>query len=125
MRTRATPFAFGILVVLVLCAIFAGAISRYDPVKDQSYSEANEGPSAAHWFGTDYLGRDTFSRVVYGSRVSLTVGTVSVGIGMVAGVMVGMVAGYFGGKLDNVLMRITDAIWTFPSLMLALAITSV
>jgi len=125
MRTRVTPLAFGILIVLIFCAIFAGAITRYDPVRDQSYSEANEGPSAAHWFGTDYLGRDTFSRVVYGSRVSLTVGTVSVGIGMLAGVTIGLLAGYFGGKLDNVLMRITDAIWTFPSLMLALAITSV
>jgi peptide/nickel transport system permease protein len=125
MRTRVTPLAFGILVVLIFCAIFAGAITRYDPVRDQSYSEANEGPSAAHWFGTDYLGRDTFSRIVYGSRVSLTVGTVSVGIGMLAGVTIGLLAGYFGGKVDNVLMRITDAIWTFPSLMLALAITSV
>ena len=125
MRTRVTPLAFGILVVMILCAIFAGAITRYDPIRDQSYSEANEGPSAAHWFGTDYLGRDTFSRIVYGSRVSLTVGTVSVGIGMAAGVMIGLMGGYFGGKLDNVLMRITDAIWTFPSLMLALAITSV
>jgi peptide/nickel transport system permease protein len=125
MRTRVTPLAFGILVLMIFCAIFAGAITRYDPIRDQSYSEANEGPSAAHWFGTDYLGRDTFSRIVYGSRVSLTVGTVSVGIGMAAGVMIGLMGGYFGGKLDNVLMRITDAIWTFPSLMLALAITSV
>jgi peptide/nickel transport system permease protein len=63
--------------------------------------------------------------VVYGSRVSLTVGTVSVGIGLIVGVLTGLVAGFYGGKVDALLMRITDAIWTFPSLMLALAITSV
>ena len=124
-RTPTALIAFGILVVLILCAVAAPAIARFDPVKDQSYSDANQGPSATHWFGTDYLGRDTFARVIYGSRVSLTVGTVSVGIGLIVGVLTGMVAGFYGGKVDALVMRITDAIWTFPSLMLALAITSV
>jgi ABC-type dipeptide/oligopeptide/nickel transport system permease subunit len=124
-RTPTALIAFGILAVLILCAVAAPAITRFDPVRDQSYSDANQGPSSTHWFGTDYLGRDTFARVVYGSRVSLTVGTVSVGIGLIVGVLTGLVAGFYGGKVDALLMRITDAIWTFPSLMLALAITSV
>jgi peptide/nickel transport system permease protein len=121
---RLAPLAVALLAVLAGCAIFADAIAGYDPITYQSYVDANQGPSAAHWFGTDYLGRDTMSRVIYGARVSLTVGTVSVGIGLTVGVLTGLLAGFFGGKADAVLMRITDAIWTFPSLMLALAITS-
>jgi peptide/nickel transport system permease protein len=118
------PLAMILLVGLATCAIFADAIAGYDPITYQSYIDANQGPSAAHWFGTDYLGRDTFSRVIYGARVSLTVGIVSVGIGLTVGVLTGMIAGFLGGKVDAGLMRVSDAIWTFPALMLALAITS-
>ncbi len=121
---RLAPLAVVLLTVLAGCAIFADAIAGYDPITYQSYVDANQGPSAAHWFGTDYIGRDTMSRVIYGARVSLTVGSVSVGIGLTIGVLTGLLAGFFGGRVDAALMRITDAIWTFPSLMLALAITS-
>ncbi len=117
-------FSVAVIVVVILSAVFADFIVRYDPITYQSYTTANQGPSAAHWFGTDYLGRDIMSRVIYGSRVSLAVGLVSVSIGLSIGVTVGAVAGLFGGKMDAVLMRLIDAIWTFPSLMLALAITS-
>ncbi|MFN8636622.1 MAG: ABC transporter permease [Chloroflexota bacterium] len=124
MRVRLAPLALVILGTFVLMAIFANVIQRYDPIEDQSYSEANEGPSAAHWLGTDYLGRDMWSRLVHGSRISLTVGFISVGVGLVFGVAVGVTAGYMGGKTDAVLMRCTEAVWTFPALMLALAITA-
>jgi peptide/nickel transport system permease protein len=125
LRVRLAPLALTILGTFLLVAIFAGQIQRYDPITDQSYSEANEGPSAAHWLGTDYLGRDLWSRLVHGSRISLFVGLISVSVGLTFGVIVGVVAGFVGGKTDAVLMRITEAVWTFPALMLALAITSV
>ncbi|MCC6177920.1 MAG: ABC transporter permease [Chloroflexi bacterium] len=125
LRVRLAPLALGILGAFLLVAIFANAIQRYDPITDQSYSEANEGPSTAHWLGTDYLGRDMWSRLVHGSRISLFVGFISVGVGLIFGVTIGVTAGFMGGKTDSVLMRITEAIWTFPALMLALAITSV
>ena len=124
LRTRLTPVAVAVIGVLLLCALFAGAVAPYDPTF-QDYASTNRGPSVDHWFGTDYLGRDVLSRVIYGSRVSLVVGTVAVGIGLLVGVGTGVTAGFLGGKVDSVLMRATDAIWAFPALMLALAITSV
>jgi len=124
-RVRLAPLALVILGTFLLMSISANLIQRYDPITDQSYSEANEGPSAAHWLGTDYLGRDMWSRLVHGSRISLTVGLISVGVGLVFGVVIGVTAGFVGGKTDAVLMRLTEAVWTFPALMLALAITSV
>jgi ABC-type dipeptide/oligopeptide/nickel transport system permease subunit len=119
-----TPFAVTVLLAVVLCAVLADVVAPYDPITYQSYVDANQGPSAKHLFGTDYIGRDILSRVIHGSRVSLLVGMVAVGIGLTFGVAVGVVAGVSGGKVDSVLMRSTDAIWAFPALMLALAITS-
>jgi peptide/nickel transport system permease protein len=125
LRVRLAPLAVFILSAFLLVAIFANVIQRYDPITDQSYSEANEGPSMAHWLGTDYLGRDMWARLVHGSRISLFVGLISVSVGLIFGVIIGVTAGFMGGKLDAFLMRITESVWTFPSLMLALAITSV
>jgi ABC-type dipeptide/oligopeptide/nickel transport system permease subunit len=125
LRVRLAPLAVGILAAFILMAIFASLIQRYDPITAQSYSDANQGPSAAHWLGTDYLGRDMWSRLVHGSRISLSVGLISVGVGLGFGVLIGVTAGFVGGKTDAILMRITEAVWTFPALMLALAITSV
>jgi peptide/nickel transport system permease protein len=124
LRVRLAPLALIILGAFILAAIFANVVQRYDPVEDVSYSDANQGPSAEHWLGTDYLGRDMWSRLVHGSRISLTVGLISVGVGLFFGVIIGVTAGFFGGKIDSVLMRCTEAVWTFPSLMLALAITA-
>ena len=90
LRVRLAPLAVGILAAFILIAILANVIQRYDPISDQSYSEANEGPSAAHWLGTDYLGRDLWSRLVHGSRISLTVGLISVGVGLGFGVLIGV-----------------------------------
>lgn len=124
LRTRMALAALIAIGLLVFCAIFANAVAPYDPVTDQAYAVANTGPSAAHPLGADYLGRDILSRVIFGARVSLVVGFVAVGIGLLIGVGTGLVAGFFGGAAESVLMRCTDAIWAFPALILALAITS-
>lgn len=124
LRIRMVSGALIIVSGLVFCAIFASLLAPYDPTF-QDYSATNQGPSWDHWFGTDYIGRDVLSRVIFGSRVSLLVGSVAVGIGLVFGVTIGLAAGVAGGKIDAILMRATDAIWAFPALMLALAITSV
>lgn len=109
-----------IVVVLVLTAIFAPALTSESPI-GQDLGRRLMPPSAEHWFGTDELGRDIYSRIVYGARITLyIVGLVAIIVGP-AGVVVGTVAGYFGGWLDTVLMRITDIFLAFPRLILALA----
>lgn len=124
LKRRLTLPSLVIIGGLIVCAVLAKVISPYDPINGQDYASANQGPSLAHWFGTDYLGRDMLSRLIYGSRVSLLVGVVAVAIGLIFGVTGGIIAGYFGRAVDSVIMRVMDVIWAFPSLMLALAITS-
>lgn len=124
LHTRMALPALVVIGLLIFCAIFANIVAPYDPVTDQAYAFANKGPSATHLLGADYLGRDIFSRVIFGARVSLLVGFVAVGIGLLIGVGTGLVAGFLGGATESVLMRCTDAIWAFPALILALAITS-
>ncbi|MBV9168994.1 MAG: ABC transporter permease [Chloroflexi bacterium] len=112
-----------LVVLLVLVALFAPLFTRYDPtVGDVSNSLMP--PSSAHWLGTDDLGRDVLSRVIYGSRVSLSVAVISVGIGLCIGVSVGLIAGYAGGTVDLLLMRLIDALLAFPALLLAISITA-
>ncbi len=113
---------FGLLVILLLAvmAIFAPAIATHDPLA-QNLSRALQPPSAQNWFGTDEFGRDIYSRIVFGSRISLyIVALVSVIVAPI-GLLIGMTAGYFGGWTDRILMRITDIFLSFPSLILALA----
>lgn len=112
-----------LVALLCLMALFAPLISPYDPVAVVPASSL-EPPSARHWFGTDDLGRDVLSRVIWGSRVSLSVGLISVTIGFVIGVSVGLVAGYAGGWFDLIAMRVIDALLAFPGLLLAIAITA-
>jgi len=123
-RTRMALPSLVILLVLIFCAIFAAQLAPYNPITDQRYAEANQGISARHLLGTDYLGRDILSRLLFGARVSLTVGIVAVGIALIAGTTIGVVAGYFGGVVGAALMRCVDAISAFPALILTLAITS-
>ncbi len=113
----------GIVAMLLLMAAFAPAIAPYDPIEVVP-SRSLQPPSAQHWFGTDDLGRDVFSRVVWGSRVSLSVGAISVSIGFLVGVTVGLLAGYLGGVIDLLAMRVIDALLAFPALVLAIAITA-
>lgn len=113
-----------IVLLLVLSALFAPAISPFSPY-EQRVGPLTEPPSRTHLFGTDPLGRDLFSRMVYGSRITLQIGTIIVAIAVVLGVSVGLVAGFYGGWIDAVLMRFTDIMLAFPGLMLALAIVAI
>ncbi|MFN8526210.1 MAG: ABC transporter permease [Chloroflexota bacterium] len=123
LQTRLVGTGLWITGIVVFCALFASVISPYDPI-DQDYLALTEAPSPAHPLGTDDLGRDILSRIIYGSRVSLQVGIVAVGIAIILGVTLGLIGGYVGGRLDDVLMRFVDAVQAFPGLILALGITA-
>ena len=112
-----------LLLVMVMMAICAPLVAPYDPTKT-SYGEALHGPSLRHLLGTDNYGRDVFSRIVYGARISMSVGIISVGIGAGVGVILGLVSGYYGRQIDNVIMRIMDAMLAFPGILLAMAIVA-
>src|SRR5262249_60298 len=104
-----------LLLVLVLTAIFADVLAPYDPLEARPEIRL-QAPGRAHLFGTDDIGRDVFSRVVYGSRISLWVGLLAVGIGTFAGMIIGLACGYWEGRLDIVLQRVMDAIQAIPGL---------
>ena len=123
MRARLAWVGLLIIVAFALMAIFAPSLAPYDPNK-QSLTQLLQPPNAQHWLGTDELGRDILSRILYGARVSLSVGIISVGIALVIGVVLGLISGYFGGWTDTLIGRGTDALLAFPALVLALAITS-
>ena len=124
LHTRLVGPSLAVIVVLVIFTLFPRQFSLFDPVTDQFYAQANQGPTLTHPLGTDYLGRDIYSRIVAGARISMLVGVISVGIGMIVGVTIGVLGGYFGGWVDTLVMRLADVIWAFPALILALAITS-
>ncbi|RAH97863.1 ABC transporter permease [Acuticoccus sediminis] len=113
----------GLFLFVCLLAILAPYIAPYDPI-DQSILQRLKPPSAEHWFGTDYYGRDTLSRILYGGRISLTIGLLAIGLALVVGTVIGMVAGYYGGAIDIVLMQIMDVLLAFPSLILGLFIVA-
>lgn len=124
-RNKMAVLGLIILIILVLLAVFADVIANYDNVViKQNLAHRLQGPGAAHWLGTDEFGRDIFARLVHGTRVSLQVGIVAVGISIVIGGILGAVAGYYGGKLDNTIMRIMDIFLAVPSILLAIAIVS-
>ena len=124
MSTPLGAFGLVVIVILVGLAVTADAVAPYDPAR-QDYAAILQPPSAQHWMGTDNLGRDVLARVIYGSRVSLMVGLLAVGLSVLTGSVIGLVSGYLGGWVDEVLMRFMDAIYAFPALLLALAITAV
>jgi ABC-type dipeptide/oligopeptide/nickel transport system permease subunit len=107
------------MLLLVVLAVFAPQVAPYDPLAVSPF-DALLPPSTEHWMGTDTLGRDMLSRVIFGSRISLRLGLVSVSIALTIGVVIGSVAGYVGGRVDDVLMRVIDVLLAFPSLILAL-----
>jgi peptide/nickel transport system permease protein len=110
-----------ILTVLILVAIFAPLLAPYDPY-EMDISQRLQNPSGAHWLGTDQVGRDTLSRVIYGTRTSLEIGLIAVSIAAAIGVTLGMVAGFKGGWTYTIIMRIMDALMAFPMILLALMI---
>ncbi|MDV3428154.1 MAG: ABC transporter permease [Bacillota bacterium] len=107
---------FGFVIFITLVAIFGPMFSKYN-YSTQDFSVANQGPSGAHWFGTDKFGRDTFIRVLYGARISLTVGYVAALLNLIVGILYGGISGYFGGKVDNIMMRITEVLYAIPMMI--------
>lgn len=126
-RNKLSLMALIILIVLLLAALFAPAIIPYpEDLADATHTAIKlKPPSAEHLMGTDELGRDIFSRVVYGARVSLSAALSAVGLALVIGIPLGAIAGSFGGWVDNVIMRITDVFLSFPPMLLAIAMVAV
>ena len=113
-----------IIIVFILLAILAPVIAPYDPTK-MSPADKLQGPTAEHWLGTDDKGRDILSRLLYGARISLTVGILSTLIGAAVGIGLGLVSGYYGRWIDSLIMRICDVLLAFPGILLALAIVAI
>ena len=113
-----------LILLLVLIALFAQFIAPYGP-QDTDYTARLAPPGAGHLFGTDNLGRDIFSRVIWGAQIDLQVGIISVIPPFIIGVFLGCLTGYYGGRLDTIVMRITDVIQAFPFLILIIAIVAV
>ena len=122
-RRRGALLGLAIIVLFVALAIFAPFVTPYDPTA-QSWTSVRKAPSLLHWFGTDDLGRDQLTRVIYGARASLAAGVISVGIAMGVGVPLGLAAGYLGGWLDALIGRVTDAMLACPYLILAIALAA-
>lgn len=122
-KRRGAMFGLVVIVALIALAICADLISPYDPIK-QSYSAVRKAPSMQHWFGTDELGRDVLARIIFGTRASLSAGIISVGIAMLLGVPLGLIAGYCGGFIDALISRFTDAMLACPFLILAIALAA-
>ncbi|WP_089857770.1 ABC transporter permease subunit [Halanaerobium salsuginis] len=114
-----------ITAAVILTAIFAPLLAPYDPIDDANLLNSLEQPGDQFIFGTDRQGRDIFSRIIYGARISLTIGLVTQIINTFVGVLMGLIAGYFGGKIDDLIMNITNLMLSIPSLILALAIMAV
>lgn len=121
---RVVIFGFVIIVVLILAAIFAPLIAPYNPYA-QDLRSALQSPSIHHLLGTDSIGRDVLSRLIYGTRTSLMVGIVAVGVAAFIGVTLGLVSGYFGGWPDNIIMRFIDSLMSIPGLVLALVFAAI
>lgn len=124
-KSKAAMAGLVLIVMFVCMALFAPLIADYDTqVIKLNIPERLEAPSANHWFGTDEYGRDIFYRIVYGTRISLFVGVISVGIALSIGGFLGAIAGYYGGKLDNAIMRVLDVLLAIPAILLAITIVS-
>lgn len=108
------------VIILILAALFGNYFAPYDPL-DMKYEDAFQGPSGKHFLGADRFGRDQLSRIIMGSRISMTVCFGSVGIATIIGIIIGLISGYFGGRIDSIIMRLLDVLFAFPSLLLALA----
>jgi peptide/nickel transport system permease protein len=122
-QRKSAMFGLFVIIALILIAALAPLLAPYDPTH-QSWTAVRKAPSWAHWFGTDESGRDLLSRVIYGARASLLAGVVSVSIALIAGIPIGLLAGYRGGWIDALISRITDAMLACPNLILAIALAA-
>lgn len=123
MRHKPAVIGTVVLIIMVLVSVFAPVLTNFDPNLITADFEAK--PNATYWLGTDAVGRDVFSRLIHGSRVSLFVGVSSVSLYTIIGTTLGLVAGYFGGKVDNFIMRTTEIIQSFPSFVVILVLVSI
>jgi len=123
-RNRLLTFALGFVVLQVLLAVFAPVVAGHDPFA-QVMIERMKGPNATNWLGTDQLGRDVFARILYGYQTSLMTCVTAVGLALVVGGTLGMLAAYYGGWFDRVVMRLMDVLFAFPILLLAIAVIAV
>jgi peptide/nickel transport system permease protein len=123
-RNRLAGIGVVFLAVIVLLAIFAPFVTEYEPQQQNLLARLNS-PTSAHWLGTDDKGRDVLTRMVYGARVSLFVGIVGTAGGVLAGALLGMLSGYFGGWIDQLVMRLMDIMLAFPGILLAMLIIAV
>ncbi len=120
LRSRSAVLGAALLLTWILVAVFAPFLVPYDPT--ETVNAARRPPTAEHWFGTDLLGRDLFSRVLLGAQISLTLGLISVSLGALPGIALGLVAGYRGGVIDTLISRLIDAMLALPSILLALVV---
>ncbi|USG68261.1 ABC transporter permease [Brevibacillus ruminantium] len=123
-RNRLALISLFVIGGLILLALLAPLIAPYDPA-EQNLIDKLKPPSKEHWFGTDELGRDLLSRVLYGARVSLSVGIFAVVFNVVIGIVIGSTAGYYGGKIDGILMRFTDIMLSFPTKFVLIAVVTI
>lgn len=131
LRLRKNKLAmFGLALVILICiaAILAPIITRYDPYEQLIWSEGKSAqlspPSARHWFGTDIYGRDIYTRVIYGARISLQIGFAATAMSVIIGVILGSLAGYYGGVIDDIISWLTNVIFAFPFLLFVLALVA-
>ena len=124
-KQRVAVIAAAFVVLLVLMAVFAPWLVPFDAENFFDYDALNTPPSARHWFGVDPLGRDIFSRILMGSRISLAAGLISVAVGAVIGTLLGLLAGYYEGWWDRIVMRMSDVLFAFPGILLALGVVAI
>ncbi|MBT4266891.1 MAG: ABC transporter permease [Deltaproteobacteria bacterium] len=123
-RNKMALIGLIIIAFIILVAVLAPYVAPYDPLK-QDFRAMRKSISAAHWFGTDQLGRDIFSRIIVGAGITLRISFSAVFLGLIVGVCIGMLGGYYGNKIDLVVSYITDILLAFPGLLLAMAIVSI
>lgn len=123
-KQKVALVALVFIIAMVLAAILAPVLAPYDP-STPDYNAVLQGPSAGHWAGTDAYGRDIFSRIIWGARISLAVGFLSVTLGALFGVTLGIVSGFYGGWVDSIIMRFCDLLLAFPGILLAIAVIAV
>ena len=123
-KQKTALVAFAFIILLVVIAFISYSVVPYG-INEYDYNAIMQAPSAQHWFGTDEFGRDLFSRILCGTRISLSVGLLSVTIGAVLGTILGLLGGYYGGLLDSIIMRICDVLFAFPGIILAIAIVAI
>ncbi|HXT37348.1 MAG TPA: ABC transporter permease [Chloroflexota bacterium] len=123
-RNRLAMAGLVIVILWVLLAILAPLVTRYDPITSQDAYNTLSGPTSTHWLGTDDTGRDVLSRLAYGGRASLGIGVLVVLAGMLIGLLLGGIAGFTGGALDELIMRLADIVFAFPIIVLAMAVSA-